>query len=76
MDEDELRIAGFEKALLAITPWIEERHLVDAMATLRAELRADACEDERLVTLHAMELIEDGRKRFLPGVAGRLIRGG
>lgn len=64
MTETELRIAGAEKLLVAIAPWLSDRAVLDAMATLRADLVASSDPDERFAAMQALQLLSDGVRRF------------
>jgi hypothetical protein len=60
---NERRVAALEKLLLAVLPWLDERVIEDAAATLRAELTQDDAGD-REAAAQALQLLTDGRYRF------------
>ena len=64
MSEDELRIAGAEKAIIALAPWLTDRAILDARASLRADLSVTRDSDEQIACLRALDLISDGVQRF------------
>lgn len=63
MDDADLRLAAVEKVILALTPWIDETVIADAVATLQTEF-ATAQGQEREAVAYALELVTDGRDRF------------
>lgn len=76
MDENELRIAGLEKAFIAIAAEITDERLLNAIDTLKGELREPhQSEDEKKATQYAISLIEDGRRRWVFGQGGGVIPG-
>jgi hypothetical protein len=74
MDENELRISGAEKAVIALAAHREPAAVRAALVGLADELDACLTEDERQATLQAKQLILDGRGRYEVFSAGALIR--
>lgn len=74
MDENELRIAAVEKLILALAPWIDADVVDDAAATIRAEMWT-ATGQELEVCAQALQLLTDGRRRFVPPAAGLFVKG-
>jgi hypothetical protein len=72
-DINEARLAAIEKVLLAVLPWIDERVIEDAAATLRAELMTEGASD-REATAQALQLLTDGRYRFKPPAVSYWLR--
>jgi uncharacterized protein (DUF934 family) len=64
MSEDELRIAGAEKAIIALAPWLTDRAMGEARASLKADLAVTPDPEERTACLQALQLIADGQQRF------------
>ena len=64
MSEDERRIAGAETATMALAPWLTDRAILDARASLRADPVAAPDADERIAGLQALDLISDGVQRI------------
>lgn len=74
MDENELRIAGAERALLALAAHLQPRDVQASIHSLTQELAA-ADGDERTQILQAIQLLEDGLSRWDEFSAGRVIWG-
>ena len=70
---NEARVAAMEKVLAALLPWIDERVIEDAAATLRADLMAQG-EMDRESTAQALQLLTDGRYRFKPPAVSYWMR--
>jgi hypothetical protein len=49
---------------MALAPWLTERAIQDARATIRAELATASDPDQRLACAHALDLISYGVRRF------------
>lgn len=64
MSEDELRLAGAEKAILALAPFISAKGLNEARALLAADLAVCDDTEERIANLQALDLLSDGVRRF------------
>jgi len=64
MSEDELRISGAEKAILALAPFLSSQSLREARALVFADFRVCDDPEERVANLRAMELLDDGAGRF------------
>jgi len=62
--EEELRLAGADKMLMAIVPWLTDRAVLDVNATLRAELVCARDPEERMACLYALDLLSAGRERL------------
>jgi hypothetical protein len=73
MDETEARIAALELLTIEIIPWLDTGVVDDAERSIRAGLDGSS-EDERMVRLQALQLIEDGRKRYAPPASGFVIK--
>lgn len=63
LDEIGLRIAAAEAAIAAITPWINDDVIDDAVATLLVELQS-ADEARRGELVRAVQLLRGGATRF------------
>jgi hypothetical protein len=64
MSEEELRIAGAEKAILALAPFVSDEGLREGRALLQADMEVCADREERIACLHALDLLADGARRF------------
>ena len=64
MDELQHRILAAETVIIELTPWIDEDAIADAIASIRAGLEGSISEDERIIRLQALELLQDGRRRY------------
>lgn len=60
MDERDLRIAGAEKAIMALAAHLEPTVVEASRQALLAELAQDLGEDEQATILQALELLDDG----------------
>ena len=60
MDEKDLRIAGAEKAIMALAAHLETGVVQASMQALLAELAQDLSDDEQATILQALELLDDG----------------
>jgi hypothetical protein len=76
MDELEARIAAIELVLVELIPWLDAGAVEDATASIRAGMEPEISEDERMVRAQALQLLEDGRKRFAGPAVGVAIRRG
>ncbi len=76
MDELERRLAAVELLLVDLAPWIDASAIEDTAATIRSELRLPMTADEAEIRLQALQLLTDGRKRFVPFEMGQWIRSG
>jgi hypothetical protein len=59
----ELRLAAAEALLEALAPWLDEEATRGVRATLRGDLIAARGDRERLVCLHALQLLEEWLRR-------------
>jgi hypothetical protein len=64
MDELQQRILAAETVIIELTPWIDAGAISDAIASIRAGLEGSISEDERIIRLQALELLQDGRRRY------------
>jgi len=60
MDERDLRIAAAEKAIMALSAYLDAAVVEGVRQALLAELAQDLSDDERLIILQAMGLLDDG----------------
>ena len=70
---NEDRLLAMEKVLRAVLPWLDERVIEDAAATLRAELTIEGDPDREAV-MQALQLLTDGRYRFKPPAVSYWLR--
>ena len=75
MDEDELRLLGAEKAVMALAAWRDPASVMRALTALREELATCEDDDEKVATKQAIQLIQDGRGHHHPFTRGlRMLR--
>jgi len=60
MDQRDLRIAGAEKAIMALAAHLDATVVEASRQALLAELAQDLGEDEQETILQALELLDDG----------------
>ncbi|WP_426000160.1 hypothetical protein [Caulobacter sp. DWR1-3-2b1] len=53
-----------ETVIIELIPWIDEGAISDAIAPIRAGLEGTIDEDERVIRLRALELLQEGRRRY------------
>lgn len=74
MSEFEKRCLAVELLLIEVAPWLADGALDAAEAVIREGLSDRICGDEREIRLHALELLQDGRRRNLAFSAGAWLR--
>ena len=73
MDENQLRIAGTERALLALGAHLAPRDVQASIHSLTQDLARATDDGERASILHAIQLLEDGLARWDEFSAGRVL---
>lgn len=73
INENELRIAGAERALIALAAHVQPRDVQASIHTLTQELGRATDDDERTSILQAIQLLEDGLSRWDEFSAGRVL---
>ncbi len=58
MNESQIRIAGAEKAIMALADHIDPAALEASKQALLAELAHSLSDDEQMTILHALELLD------------------
>lgn len=74
MSEFEKRCLAVELLLIEVAPWLATGALEAAETAIRAGMVEGVCGDELEIRLHALELLQDGRRRTLPFSAGAWVR--
>lgn len=76
MSEQEIRLLAAEIVATELAPWIDADKIADAVASIRAGLAFDISQDEREARVAAIQLLTDGKNRFVVGTVGAWIRSG
>jgi len=60
----EMRLAALELVIIELTPWLDQGAVSNAMASIKAGLEPDIGTDERTIRRQALQILEDGQRRF------------
>lgn len=74
MTEQEERLAAVELALIELIAAMDDLVVADALASIRDGL-AGAGSEEAEIRLQAIELLQDGQRRFHPLLVGGYVAG-
>lgn len=75
MTEQEKRLAAVELALIETIAAMDDLVVADAIASIRDGLALCAGGEEAEIRLQAIELLQDGQRRFHPLQVGRYVAG-